>query len=188
MLDKIKKFEFVIQGISPLLTNNPQAMRNNGNGGPGPINRVYDDLEEAEVRAYRTANGECAVPSIMIRNTIMNSAAFLRIKRIPLKQYIAHIQIEPGEFLVLLDPQTRTPLTTFEVNVQRCVVQKAAIMRARPLFRNWAVEFAILADTELLPDAHTILAAQLAEAGSRIGIGDYRPQKGGPFGRFTVVE
>lgn len=33
-----------------------------------------------------------------------------------------------------------------------------------------------------------LLRSFLLEAGSRIGVGDYRPEKTGWFGRFTVLE
>ena len=188
MLDKIRKFDFTIQGISPLLTHSPLAMATNGHAKPTRGTVVYDHEEEAERGTYRNANGDCCIPAIAVRNAIMRSSSFAKIKRIPLRQILAHIQIEPIELLTLIDPATGDPLRTYEVNVQRAVIQRAGIMRARPMFRDWAVKFSIQADTELLPDAEAILTAQLAEAGSRIGIGDYRPDKGGPYGRFMVVD
>jgi hypothetical protein len=50
--------------------------------------------------------------------------------------------------------------------------------------------FDILVSEEDLPQKTSLemLKAILAEAGRRIGIGDFRPQKTGPFGKFIVLE
>jgi hypothetical protein len=42
---------------------------------------------------------------------------------------------------------------------------------------------------EFAPDlvSADILVKILADAGMRVGVGDYRPQKGGPFGRFQII-
>jgi hypothetical protein len=59
-------------------------------------------------------------------------------------------------------------------------------MRYRPRFNDWGARFVMHVDDELLSleMAHQLLS----EAGQSIGIGDFRPEKRGPFGRFRVVE
>lgn len=72
--------------------------------------------------------------------------------------------------------------TQFTVPV---VVQRSRILRTRALFETpWSVACEIDTDPDLV-DAEK-LTAWLELAGRRIGLGDWRPQKSGTYGRFTV--
>lgn len=70
------------------------------------------------------------------------------------------------------------------VDARSVVVSKRRVMRYRPRFNRWAVEVAIIFDESIL-DAHQLVSS-LENAGRYVGIGDYRPKKGGSFGRFEV--
>jgi hypothetical protein len=50
---------------------------------------------------------------------------------------------------------------------------------------TWSVSLDLQIDDEILPSDH--VHAILSDAGRRAGLGDYRPQRGGPFGRFSIV-
>lgn len=66
------------------------------------------------------------------------------------------------------------------------VVQRSRIERTRALFEPpWSVVVEIDTDDELIDD--TKLLKWLDVAGRRLGIGDWRPAKGGSFGRFQLV-
>ena len=58
-------------------------------------------------------------------------------------------------------------------------------MRTRPIFAEWAcrVEFDLVSALVSQQQLTNLLAA----AGVFVGIGDWRPQKGGPNGKFTIV-
>ncbi|MBK8508772.1 MAG: hypothetical protein IPL51_09010 [Candidatus Competibacteraceae bacterium] len=60
---------------------------------------------------------------------------------------------------------------------------KQRIIRYRPRFNQWAVSVAIAYDPKMLDADHLLEALDLA--GRYIGVGDYRPEKGGLFGRFS---
>jgi hypothetical protein len=55
----------------------------------------------------------------------------------------------------------------------------------RPRFDDWHLAFTVLVDLELLPSVEARAIADAA--GQRIGLGDFRPERGGPFGRFAVT-
>ena len=59
-------------------------------------------------------------------------------------------------------------------------VQRARVMRTRPVFHDWSLEFDLIFSPGKLDG--TELAGILATAGAMIGLGDYRPT----FGRFAV--
>jgi len=64
------------------------------------------------------------------------------------------------------------------------VVSTARVMAYRPKFMVWTLTFKILFD-ELVLDSNQIMQS-FDNAGSFIGIGGFRPEKGGSFGRFQA--
>jgi len=76
-------------------------------------------------------------------------------------------------------------IADIEVDSRPAVVQRARIMRHRARLENWTLSFAVEVEEDILPldQVHEILN----DAGKRAGLGDYRVEKGGPFGRFQVV-
>jgi len=80
------------------------------------------------------------------------------------------------------------PATDFEVDARPVTIPstKGRVMRFRPRFNQWEARFLVHIDDELLSVemAHQLLN----EAGQSIGIGDFRPEKRGPFGRFRVTQ
>jgi len=59
-------------------------------------------------------------------------------------------------------------------------------MRHRARIEKWSLTFIFELEEDLISPAN--LNEMIADSGRRSGIGDFRPQKGGPFGRFIVTE
>lgn len=59
------------------------------------------------------------------------------------------------------------------------------ILRHRPMFNDWAIEFSMGLDTDML--SPKLLREIVDAAGKRIGLGDFRPDCKGPFGKFVVT-
>ena len=64
------------------------------------------------------------------------------------------------------------------------VVQRSRLLRTRARFDDWSAEFVLDTDDELVDRQK--LELWLDIGGRRIGLGDWRPEKSGHFGRFTV--
>ena len=62
------------------------------------------------------------------------------------------------------------------------VVQRARVMKCRPMFREWAIEFDVIYDESQVHEDDIIMAAQTA--GNIVGIGAWRPKCKGEYGRF----
>ena len=81
--------------------------------------------------------------------------------------------------------QEKIPLhkkTYDEVDIRPVVIQRNRIVKGRPKFNTWELEFVLNYDeTRIKKD---ILKQILEEAGATKGIGDYRPK----FGRFKVIK
>ena len=64
------------------------------------------------------------------------------------------------------------------------VVGRARVLRTRPLFPEWSLTCRVEVDIELVDE--TQLADWLDVGGRRIGLGDWRPEKSGNYGRFLT--
>ena len=187
---QIEQLTYTIAGLSPLLLNNPRGMLAQSSAAPSRQKRIPTPEEEAEGGTYRTAEGVLAVPAIAVRNAMITAAAGFKYKTRSWKGFVSHVEIRPAELLPLFDSQER-PVTTYEIDLRRAVIKgRGAVARARPLIRDWRASFTFVADTEMLPHdrPRDLLRQFLLDAGARIGVGDYRPEKTGWFGRFTVLE
>jgi hypothetical protein len=60
-----------------------------------------------------------------------------------------------------------------------------AVCVIRPRFDRWAFAASFLADSDSIGE--DVIRELVDIAGSRIGIGDFRPQRRGVFGKFKVV-
>lgn len=69
----------------------------------------------------------------------------------------------------------------FRVGVR---VGQATVMRTRPIFEDWAIEGDLLFNSEFVDKDRVVHWLELA--GNAVGLGDWRPSKGGPYGRFEV--
>jgi hypothetical protein len=68
------------------------------------------------------------------------------------------------------------------------VVQRQGILRSRPLLKNWELDFDLVVNEEDVdPKFIPVLRPICEEAGRRVGLGDFRVEKNGPFGKFEVV-
>jgi hypothetical protein len=63
-------------------------------------------------------------------------------------------------------------------------VGQASLLRTRPIFNDWTLETTIVFEPNVINRETVIQCAQ--DAGRLAGIGDWRIEKGGGFGRFSV--
>ena len=60
------------------------------------------------------------------------------------------------------------------------------VIAHRPLFHDWALEFGVVLDTTIMNE--NLFRDIVDKAGSAIGLGDFRPDCKGPFGKFVVTK
>jgi hypothetical protein len=69
--------------------------------------------------------------------------------------------------------------------VRNSGINGAPDVRIRPYFREWACQLSFRYVSDLVTERQ--IASLLGAAGHIVGIGDWRGQKGGPYGRFKIV-
>lgn len=173
-----------IDGIKPLLTHNPESMT--VEKGPGKGSRIPEAAAEAEAGTYRTAEGICCLKGEAFRASLLGAASAWKGKnRSTMKSVLSHVTVV--EELVELRHPDGSSITNYVIDARRVSIQKASIIRRRPKFDEWSCTFTVEYDSAMVPDPKIIVDI-VQDAGNRIGVGDYRPAKNGPFGRFRVRE
>lgn len=180
----MKTVKVKVQGISPLLINRFKEQSEI------PVNMKKGKKDygtprhQAEQTAYVDDNGRLWVPSSWVKGAIQSIASDYKLpgSRKSVKS-VAGGAIVPLEEKLFFSEGHK--IKNIEVDSRPCVIQRARIMRHRARLEQWSLEFELEIDNDILDpeDVHEILTA----AGRRSGLGDYRPQRGGPFGRFAVV-
>ncbi len=138
-----------------------------------------DPQEEAEAGLYRDKDGRTGLPMLNILASMRQAAKVLRVPgrgRTTFAQFVfAGLEIEP-EFIPLRIPDGRTPQEAWQVDIRPVVVQRARVLRARPRFDQWELEFTLKIMDPIIREEH--VKSMLEDAGRYVGLGDLRPLMG----------
>ncbi len=177
----LQKFHVTIKGITPLLVNrfHEEAQDTATSGVHTRKERPTPD-EDAAMRLYPKNDTDTSetIPAENIRQSVIAASSRTKIgRRSATTDTAAAIYIFP-EML---------PLSGEWHTDSRAVVIPATrgrILRHRPMFNEWSVSFDLQIDGDLIA-AETIKKI-LEDAGAFVGLGDFRPARKGPYGRFQV--
>jgi hypothetical protein len=175
MASGMETYKVRIVGVKPLLMHNPAGMI-----GDKPRLRRGEHLDpktEAEMALYKDENGNIALPSVNVKACIREAGRNYRVsgRRTTFAAMIrAAIDIRPYPYITLLHKG-------WKVDVRSVVVQRNRILRARPLFDDWSLDFDIVNKDPTVIHKDT-LKRILEDAGKYYGLGDFRPE----FGLFKV--
>lgn len=173
-----------IQGRSPLLIHGFSI----DFGEQEKVSAVSKDYgtprQQAEGYLYCDDDGKIWIPSSWVKGSVMDVSSEYKIpkSRKSLKSVAGGVIIPCTEKIYFCEGYTRADI---EVDSRPVVIQRARIMRHRPRLEEWSLEFEFEIEETIIP-VETVYDL-LVDAGKRVGIGDFRPRKGGPFGRFSVV-
>ena len=176
----MKTVKVEITGQTPLLMNNPKSMIDSAKSSVRQTTKKYDLDEDAERLAYKKKSGELYVPSAAIKGTIVNAASYKKIGKYAAKPIIAG-----GVFI--MEEELGLKTKKYNLDIRTVVIQKARVVKARPKVDKWKLAFELRYNEKMIGDS-LIIKDILDEAGERVGILDFRPQKLGSFGMFKVTK
>lgn len=177
----MKKAKVEIEGTQPLLLNRYNIEEQLAKDKGRRISKTYDVNEEADKSAYWSTSGKkvLILPSENVYSCILNASSFHKIGKRSAKTILAgSIRIEPTEISLGTDK--------YDIDVRAVVIQRSRVPKARAKLNEWKAKFDIIYDERQIPDSQPIRTV-LEEAGLRIGLCDFRPQRGGHFGTFKVT-
>lgn len=173
---------FRVIGISPLLQNNPANFIGVQQDDTLGAKKIYNDEEEARLRVYQNEDGLYYHPTQAFIKSMTEAGKGLKFGKVFATKSVKSVFIaEPHS--IILDASGK-PAKQYTIDRQPCVVGKARILRCRPCWQKWKMDVAFDVDVAFIAVAQVKQLLQLA--GRKVGIGDYRPEKGGGFGRFSV--
>lgn len=186
------KVHVEIQGITPLLMNRfTEAAEVQVSGGTAVTFRGDRGTprEQAEGKRYADQDGRLYIPGPNIFAAIIAAGTFHKAGRSKLTTH--KTSLVPAGVMVddlicaLLDAKGK-PITEWEVDSRSVVIPATGgrIMCHRPRVDKWWSKFTLDIDSTMF--TASLVRAVVDDAGKKIGLGDYRPARKGPFGRFVV--
>ncbi len=187
----IVRCNYTIQGLTPLMMANPAAMMAPKPGGGRVTTAKRTPEEEAEMYSYRNTIGALVFPATGVRNSALSVASKYKAPgagRSTLKRFTSHIQIDPADFLPVFDGESQ-PIGKYEIDSRRAVIPKGGgVIVHRPVVTDWRISFCFLVEDATLGEPEQTVRMLLIDAGINVGIGAFRPERGGWFGRFRVLD
>jgi len=184
----MKTVKVRIEGVTPLLIHRFTEYSEAAKGTRGQLIQEEDPRKVAEKAAYiDEKTGNYYFSAFSIPNAMGNAGSNHKMKgtRKSLRFVVPSAVRMNTDTITILNG--KEPAKSFEVDSRPVTIPatKGKIMRHRPKFNQWSAEFDLQINEKLLAvsTAHQLLN----EAGESIGIGDFRPEKRGPFGTFRVV-
>ncbi len=191
------RYRIEIRGLSPLIQHDGQAGLDTRSPAKLEIaeitrktgsNRTAADDErlaalETIISIYWNDEGLPTIPEAALRAAIEGAARKLR-QGPQVREGLVVEAVEKFEYPAEMG-STREQLSKSARFTVPVVVQRNRILRTRALFPDWSCVFVVDADDELVDRQQ--LEAWLDIAGRRIGIGDWRPQRSGHYGRFETA-
>ena len=175
---------FDIVGISPLLQNNPANFIGTPEDGTLTCGtKKYNDAEEARLRLYVSEDGRFRQPCESFTKAMVKAVSGKKFGKVFATAAIKGSVFIAEPFCEILSADGK-PIKDYTIDRRPVVVGKARVLRCRPCFQDWRIRLALEIDTAMLQPSH--VWESLSLAGRIVGVGDYRPEKGGGFGRFMV--
>lgn len=184
----MKRIKVQIVGVTPLLIHRFGEQAEQAKATRRQMVQSIDPREEATKNAYIDKQGHYYFNAFSIAGAMGNAGSNhkMRGSRKSLRFVVPSAVRVPEDSIIICNGDGK-PATSFEVDSRPVTIPatKGRVMRHRPRFDNWGARFELLVNDDLLEveTAHQLLT----EAGLGIGIGDFRPEKRGPFGTFRVT-
>lgn len=184
----MKTFEVEITGTTPLLLNKfTDAAQQAATSGTRSAITGSKGLprEQAETKLYYGLDGKTlVVPQPNLFRCLIDAGKFFKAGKSKVTTQKtslipACVEVDGVTIPLLVDG--------WEVDTRpvRIPATGGRILCHRPRFDKWMLRFTIHIDTEMMDEK--LLREIVDCAGKRIGLGDFRPDNKGPFGKFCMT-
>lgn len=152
---------------------------------------THDDYEKRtwKEKAHYDEDDVAFIPPMAFKSCLANAAKMLSLpipgkgKNLYTKHFLSGVMVVEPLTLGVKKKDVKGQTLSMSPSGRK---GEMGVLRTFPHFSSWEgkVEFVILDDTITKP----VFIKVLEEAGNLIGIGQFRPQNGGYFGRFEVID
>lgn len=183
--------KYAITGVAPgLLMHNAESMMVADKGALKGGGQKADPGAGYEKSMYLDDTGNLYLPSAAFRNALIAGSKGRKIGKVGAAGVVAGSVFPVVDRVTLLDPKTKKPLTKSAcVEDKRSAVNNnckppARILAVRPKVEKWACVLLLSVDLTLIN--LQVLDEIIQIAGKIIGVGAFRVEKKGTFGRFDA--
>ena len=176
----MKKIKVTIEGTTPILFNRfrDTAIEGKSKKRTGAI--VDADIED---KLYKDEDGKVQLPSVYIKNALTEAGKQFKIQGKNKATYskIVGSSVDVLPFYIDFNADKYDVFRISAVNP----MTKGRMMVSRPKFDKWSASFEIILNDDQVDIS--VMNEILEHAGKYVGVGDWRPEKKGMFGKFMVT-
>jgi hypothetical protein len=180
----VQRIRVTVRGDSPLITHawSEKAIRmieDKQQKKAAKAKEAKNPEIEMAGACYRNAKGEYCIPARAFKCAMVSAATSINDKTFP-KTLIRQALFVQGDLLPIIskhEPDKRTDMVRLNGST--------ADVRYRPEWKEWAVELTIQYNATIVSEEQVVNLLKLA--GFAVGVGEWRPEKNGNNGRFSVV-
>ena len=183
-----KNYAVTVEGVTPLMTNRFVGDIGVDDGNSRPVFRGEEGTprEQAWNTLYFGSDGETLIiPGPNVFASLMEAGKWFKIGRVKVttvKTSLLPACLHLEELVLPIEYKDEWEVDSRPVRIP---ATGGRIIRHRAVFNDWRLSFTLNLDATLL--APKMLREIADAAGSRIGLGDFRPQTKGPFGKYVVT-
>lgn len=176
---------FQVTGVSSLLMNNPASMSIASTGTEKATTKKIPTPEaEAAAKVYRGEGDQLFIRSMAFRAALLSACMGRKIGKLTAWKLMSAGVFCAEDKCYLEHPKTGKPIKDYIINTMRAVVQRSGVLRSRPEVPKWSCKVAFDINDDFVSPEQVLGIFDLA--GKIAGVGDYRVERKGPYGRFDV--
>lgn len=179
------------QGTTALLQHRATE---EGLGGGGTrqntVSERPDPRDVCEAAIYRMPGSkQIAIPGAAFARMLREAGGSHKSKgsRKSLKYLVPAAALVLDDLCGLFLNDRKTAISDFEIDARPVTIPatKGRVMRYRARFNEWSTRVNLRINTDILTE--DVMRRLMMEGLAQIGLGDFRPERGGPFGTSDLV-
>lgn len=177
-----------IEGVTPILINRftDEAALKATDGTTGTtVGDAGTPQEIAAAALYVDDDGKPIMPQPNILSCLTAAGKFHKVGRVKVTTQRSSLVPAAVEIREMYFPLEHEETWSVDTRPVRIPATGGRILRHRPCFHDWKLSFVVHLNTTIF--SAKLFRAIVDDAGKKIGLGDFRPDCKGPFGRFVVT-
>lgn len=184
----MKNIQIRIEGKTPLLCNRftDEAQMAATSGTRSALSGDKGSpREQAEPKLYLDEEGQPCIPQPNLFRAIIDAGKFFKngkSKVTTIKSSLIPSCVDVEGIMFPIEHEESWQVDTRPVRIPST---GGRILCHRPCFNDWSLTFSVNLDTSVMSES--LFRDIVDKAGTAIGLGDFRPDCKGPFGKFLVT-
>ena len=184
----MRDLQITIQGTTPLLCNrftDPDQHKASGGSRSSIANDATPAVEEAEESLYKDEEGNTGIPGPNVLRCFIDAGKFFKVGRSKVTTQKSSLVTAAAGINEIFLPILSKSDWKVDTRPVRIPATGGRILRHRACFDDWSLEMSLVLNEGII--APKMFREIVDTAGTHIGLGDFRPDTKGPFGRFVVT-